>query len=237
MTLELTAIPLAFVAGILSILSPCVWPLVPMVMASSANTGRWGPVFLALGLSLSFTLAGGVLTFLLLNAGLSPDAFRWFGAAMLVLIGLILVVKPLGDAVTNSLSRLSSRFNLGGSSESATAFGQLGVGIMLGLVWLPCVGPTLGAAIALASFGQELGMASIVLFLYGLGSAVTLIVTAKLSQHLIRKVRPELFSKVGQAKMILGWIMLILGIMVFTGLDKVLETLAVQFLPIWAFSI
>lgn len=234
--MELTTIPVAFFAGILSILSPCVWPLVPMVMASSANTGKWGPVYLALGLSLSFSLAGGVLTFALLNAGLSPDAFRWVGAGLLILVGLILAIKPLGDQVTNALSRLSSRFNFG-NAQSSTAFGQLGVGLILGLIWLPCVGPTLGAAIALASFGQELGLASLVLFAYGLGSAGTLIITAKLSQHVISKVRPGLFSKVGRAKAILGWVMLILGIMVVTGVDKMLETLAVQYLPSWAYAI
>ena len=61
MALELTSIPLAWIAGVLSILSPCVWPLVPMVMASSANAGRTGPVFLAIGLSLAFAFAGGVV--------------------------------------------------------------------------------------------------------------------------------------------------------------------------------
>ena len=104
MSLELASIPLAWVAGVLSILSPCVWPLVPIIMASAAGKGRWGPLYLALGLSLSFALAGSLLTFMLLNLELNPVAFRWLAAVLLVVIGLILVIKPLAEWVSLRLS-------------------------------------------------------------------------------------------------------------------------------------
>ena len=133
MALEFTSLPLASVAGVLSILSPCVWPLIPMVMASSANASRWGLVFLALGLSLAFALAGGILTFVLLNLGLPPDALRWVGAALLILVGLVLLVKPLGEWANTRLSMLSSRFNIH-QPQTASTLGQLAVGFMLGSV-------------------------------------------------------------------------------------------------------
>ncbi len=236
MTLEIASLPLAFIAGVLSILSPCVWPLVPIVMASSANKGRFGPLFLALGLSTAFALAGGLLTFVLLNMGLSPDAFRWFGATMLVLIGLILVVKPLSEWVNYRLSILTSRFDIG-DRDSKSAYGQFGIGMLLGLVWLPCVGPTLGAAIALASLGQDMLLASITMFIFGMGTAVALVATAYLSQKVLDKFRPGVFANVATAKKFLGYLMLILGLMVFTGVDKMLESLAVQYLPDWAFAL
>jgi cytochrome c biogenesis protein CcdA len=235
-TLEIASLPLAFIAGVLSILSPCVWPLVPIVMASSANKGRFGPLFLALGLSTAFALAGGLLTFVLLNMGLSPDAFRWFGATMLVLIGLILVVKPLSEWVNYRLSILTSRFDIG-DRDSKSAYGQFGIGMLLGLVWLPCVGPTLGAAIALASLGQDMLLASITMFIFGMGTAVALVATAYLSQKVLDKFRPGVFANVATAKKFLGYLMLILGLMVFTGVDKMLESLAVQYLPDWAFAL
>jgi len=234
--LEVASLPLAFIAGVLSILSPCVWPLVPIVMASSANKGRFGPVFLALGLSTAFALAGGLLTFVLLNVGLSPDAFRWFGASMLVLIGLILVVKPLSEWVNLRLSILTSRFDIG-DRDSKSAYGQFGIGMLLGLVWLPCVGPTLGAAIALASMGQDMVLASITMFVFGMGTAGALVATAYVSQKLLDSCRPGLFANVATAKKILGYLMLVLGLMVFTGVDKMLETLAVQYLPDWAIAL
>lgn len=236
MALEVASLPLAFIAGILSILSPCVWPLVPIVMASSASKGRFGPVYLALGLSAAFALAGGLLTFALINMGLSPDAFRWFGAAMLVLIGLILVVPPLSEWVNMRLSILTSRFDIS-DKDSKSAYGQFGIGMLLGLVWLPCVGPTLGAAIALASLGQDMVLASITMFTFGMGTAGALAATAYLSQKVLDKFRPDVFANVATAKKVLGYLMLALGFMVFTGIDKMLETLAVRYLPDWAFAL
>ncbi|MEQ9564751.1 MAG: cytochrome c biogenesis protein CcdA, partial [Pseudomonadales bacterium] len=216
--------------------SPCLWPMVPHVMASSASKGRFGPIYLALGLSTAFALAGGLLTFALINMGLSPDAFRWFGAAMLVLIGLILVVPPLSEWVNMRLSILTSRFDIS-DKDSKSAYGQFGIGMLLGLVWLPCVGPTLGAAIALASLGQDMVLASITMFTFGMGTAVALVATAYLSQKILDSYRPGVLANVATAKKVLGYLMLALGLMVFTGIDKMLETLAVQYLPDWAFAL
>ena len=236
MTLELASIPLAVIAGVLSILSPCVWPLVPIVMTSAAGKGRWGPLYLALGLSLAFALAGGLLTYALLNAGLNPDALRWVAAILLVVIGLTLVYKRAGEWVSQRLSLLSSRIHVGGG-ESNTALGQFGVGMLLGLVWLPCVGPTLGAAIALASMGQDMGMAFVVMFAFGIGTAAALIVAAVVSERLLSKWRPGIFASVDKAKVVLGYLLLLLGVMVLTGVDKVLEAFALQYLPSWTFAL
>lgn len=236
MALEFTSIPLALLAGILSILSPCVWPLVPIVMSSAANSGRSGPIFLALGLSTSFAVAGTLLSFVLLNLGLNPDAFRYVAAALLIFVALTLLIKPLNEWMTNGLSRFTSRFDTGGGG-TGSAIGQFGVGALLGLVWLPCVGPTLGAAIALASVGQDMGIAFIVMFTFGIGTAATLLVAAFLSGKLIAKLRPGMMQGAGRGKKVLGLLLLILGVMVFVGFDKVLEAWALGILPDWATSL
>ena len=109
--------------------------------------------------------------------------------------------------------------------------------MLLGLGWLPCVWPTLGAAIALASVGQDMGIAFVVMFTFGFGTASALIVAAVVSGKLLNKWRPSVFENVAKAKSLLGWLLLILGMMVFLGIDKILETLAVQYLPDWAISL
>ena len=235
MTLELASIPLAFLAGILSIMSPCVWPLVPIVMSSAATSGRSGPLFLALGLSTAFAVSGTVLTLVLLNLGLNPDGFRYIAAALLVLVAVILLVKPLGDWAVLQLSRFTSRFNTGTGGTGGAA-GQFGVGMLLGLVWLPCVGPTLGAAIALASLGQQMGTAFIVMFVFGIGTAAALLAAGLASSGLLNRWRPGMLAGAARGKQVLGALMLVLGLMVFTGLDKTLETLALELLPAWATS-
>jgi cytochrome c-type biogenesis protein len=235
-SLELTSVPLALVAGMLSILSPCVWPLVPVVLASSKTGGRFGPWFLALGLSTAFGIAGTVVTWMLLTLGLSPDALRSVSAAMRLLVAVALLIPAAGQWLMFPLARLSS--HLESRTRGAVASGgQFGVGLLLGLVWLPCVGPTLGAAIALASLGQELLLAFMVMFTFGAGTAAMLMVAAFASGNLLRRVRPQLLSGAGHGKILLGSALLILSVLVFTGFDKVLETLAITILPDWAISI
>lgn len=233
MHLEFTSIFIALAAGILSVLSPCVWPLVPIVMTSAAGKSRFGPLYLALGLSLSFAIAGAFLTYILLSLGFNPDAFRDIAAVMLVVVGLILAVKPLSDWVTARLSNIGSGFNIG---HGDNAFGQFGVGLLLGLVWLPCVGPTLGAAIAVASMGQNMGMAFIVMFVFGIGTASALLFAAFVSGQVLKRLRSNIFSNVAIAKKILGVLLFVLGVLILTGVDKVLETYAVQMLPEWVIA-
>jgi cytochrome c-type biogenesis protein len=235
-SLELAAIPLAFVAGVVGILSPCIWPLVPVVM-SSAKTGGWrGPLYLALGLSLAFAVAGTFLTLLLLNLGLNPDAYRHLAALLLVLVALMFLVRPFGDWVANKLSRLTGRAG-GGPGSPASPVGQLGVGALLGFVWLPCVGPTLGAAIALASLGQQMGQAFLVMFTFGAGTALALLLASFGSVELLQRLRPGLMAGAVRARQVLGVVLLVLGLMVLTGIDKSLEAQALQLLPRWVYSL
>lgn len=236
MTIELAAIPLALVAGVFGILSPCVWPLVPVVTSSAASSGRSGPVYLALGLSVSFAVAGTLLSFLLVSAGVDPELFRWVAAGLLILVAAVLLVRPLNDWVTLRLSSFSGRFSGLGGRGSASAPGQFGVGALLGIVWLPCVGPTLGAAIALASMGQSMVMAFAVMFAYGIGTAGVLLAAGLVSGRLLVRWRPQAISAGGLGKKILGGSLLILGLMVLTGFDKYLERLAVEFVPAWIYT-
>ncbi|MEL7478743.1 MAG: cytochrome c biogenesis CcdA family protein [Pseudomonadota bacterium] len=232
MGIEFVSLPLALMAGVLSILSPCVWPLVPIVMASSSNSGKKGQFALALGLSVAFALAGGVLTFILFSLGLSPEVLRWFGATMLVLIGASLLIPQVANWISLVLTKLTPGQQTQ-HGEQDGVLNQFMIGMMLGLVWLPCVGPTLGAAIALASLGQDLLMASSVLFLFGLGTASALIITSIISTSVLQKFRPNVFSNVEKLKKLLGILLLILAIMVITGFDKTLETIALNYLPSW----
>ncbi len=232
MSLSLAALPLAAGAGALGVLSPCVWPLVPVVMSSAASGGRSGPWLLTAGLSLSFALAGTLLSFFLVSAGLDPELFRRFAGALLVLVAAILLIPKLGDWVSLKLALLSGRLNTTTGSEGA--LGQFGVGALLGLIWLPCVGPTLGAAIALASVGQSLGTAFLIMLAYGLGTGAVLLTAGLLSHRALARWRPQLMAGAGRGKVFLGWTLAVLGLLVLSGMDKKLEALAPAWLPAWA---
>lgn len=187
-------------------------------------------------MSLSFALAGSLLSFVLVNTGTDPESFfRYIAAGLMLLVGLMLVIKPLGNWVTLQLSRMTSRFNL--NAEASTLWGQFGVGMLLGLVWLPCVGPTLGAAIALASMGQQMTMAFTVMFVFGAGTASLLVAAALLLKHLATANNSRVIANAEFGKKILGWMILLLGAMVLTGIDKTLQTWAIQILPDWVTSL
>ena len=219
MTLELGAIPLALLAGVLSVLSPCVWPLVPIVMGSAAGAGRAGPLALAAGLSIAFALAGTVLSFALISLGLDPELFRFMAAALLVVVAVPLLIPRAGLWLNAVLSRLTAGFNTA-SGEASTAWpAQFGVGLLLGMVWLPCVGPTLGAAIALASLGQKMLQSFVVMLAFGIGTAAALLAAGLLSARALHRFRPQMLAGAGAGKRWLGVMLLLLGGLVLSGLD------------------
>jgi cytochrome c biogenesis protein CcdA len=221
----------------LSVVSPCVWPLVPIVMGSAAGAGRAGPLALAAGLSLAFALAGTALSFLLVSLGLDPELFRYVAATMMVLVALTLLVPRAGQWLSNALSGLTAGVGQGTGEAGGTWRGQFGVGLLLGIVWLPCVGPTLGAAIALASLGQQMLHAFVVMLAFGIGTAGVLLAAGLASAGLLRRVRPGMLAGASSAKRWLGWTLLALGLLVLTGIDKQLEAWALSWLPEWATSL
>ena len=179
-----------FVAGALSTLSPCVLPLVPVLIASAVNAHRWGPLALGVGLALSFAFIGIFLATVGTSIGLDPDTFRTAGAVILAIFGLILLVPKLQSvfaratgALSNSGNELLARVTFDGLT------GQFLVGLLLGVVWSPCVGPTLGAATTLASQGRDLGQIGLLMLIFGMGAAAPLILLGSLSRASLTKVR------------------------------------------------
>lgn len=239
MTLDLAAVPLAFLAGVLGVLSPCVWPLVPVVTSSAAVAGRSGPLWLALGLSLAFATAGTVFTWILVSTGTDPELFRYVAAGLLLVLALVLLVPWLTGHITTVLARASGRLGAGrwASVQPTSGPGQFVVGALLGVVWLPCVGPTLGAAIGLASLGQNMPMAFVVMLAYGIGTAGVLLGAGLLSGRLLMGWRPQMMAGGRFGKRLLGGALLLLGLLVLTGVDKRLEALAVDWLPGWIFTL
>lgn len=226
------ALPLAFLAGVVSILSPCVWPLLPMTVSAAGNSGRTGVLALGAGLSLSFAIAGSLLTYVLVQLNINPEFFRYVSASLLLIAGAILVIPALSNAVSVRLSGWMSKANINTSSMDWA--GPFGIGMLTGVVWLPCVGPTLGAAIALASTGESLGMAFVTMLMFGLGTASVLVAVGLTSRQVLRKMSGQVTGGANRAKTVLGIVMLVLGLLVLTGGDKALEVWALDWLPEWS---
>jgi cytochrome c biogenesis protein CcdA len=232
--MSVATLGLALLAGILSVLSPCVLPLLPIVLGTAASEHRLGPVALAIGLAISFVAIGIFVATIGFAIGLDTDFFRLFAGVLLVLIGLVLVVPRLQEAVATAASPVSawasSRF--GGGPVSGLS-GQFGVGLLLGAVWSPCVGPTLGAAAVLASQGKDLGQVAATMLAFGIGAALPLLVLGMLSRQMMLNLRGRLMSAGGPLKAALGVLLVLVGVLVVTGLDKRAEAAIVEASPEW----
>ena len=146
----LAGLGLALLAGILSVLSPCVLPILPVVLGAAAAQSRLGPAALAGGLALSFVAVGLFFATIGFSLGLDAGALRQAAAIALVLIGFVLVLPPLQARMAVAAGPVGQWIDerFGGFSKDGIG-GQFGLGLLLGAVWSPCLGPTLGAASAL----------------------------------------------------------------------------------------
>jgi cytochrome c biogenesis protein CcdA len=111
--------------------------------------------------------------------------------------------------------------------------GQLGVGLLLGLAWSPCVGPTLGAASLLASQATDLPRVAVTMLLFGLGAASPLLVVGILSREVLFKARDRMLAAGQGLKAALGIGFVLVGASIVTGLDKQIETALVDLSPQW----
>lgn len=236
--LGLATYGLSFIAGNLSTLSPCVLPLIPILVGTAITGHRLGPLALGGGLALSFAITGTLLASLGNMFDFNPDILRLFSAWLLVAFGLLLLSSWLQQrfaAATAGLGNVGNNwianFNMAG------LHGQFMLGLLLGLAWSPCVGPTLGVAIGLASQGQQLMQVSLTMLLFGLGAALPIVLLGLLSREGMQRVRGKMATIGSSGKKILGSIMLVLGILILSGLDKQLETALLNMAPDWLITL
>jgi cytochrome c-type biogenesis protein len=230
------ALGLSFAAGSLSTLSPCVLPIIPILLATAVGAHRLGPLALAAGLALSFTLLGVVLASAGSILGLDGYVLRQAGAVLLVAFGLILLSARLqqrfaGSGVAAGLSgagnRLLEKLRVDGLA------GQFLLGLVLGIAWSPCVGPTLGAAISLASQGRDLAQVTLAMALFGIGAALPLVALGFASRQGIARLRGRLLATGQAGKAVLGALMLAIGVLVLSGADKHFEAWTLDHSPPW----
>jgi cytochrome c biogenesis protein CcdA len=225
---------LGYLAGVLSTLSPCVLPLLPILIGAALAQHRWGLWALAGGLALSYASVGVVWATVGSLAGIGPDALRLGGAALMVAAGLMLVV-PLAQ---RAWGHASARWGQAGGSLLARLpgsgwWGQFAVGAVLGVVWTPCVGPTLGAALALAAQGGHAGPTAALMALFGLGAATPLLLLGAASRRTLARWRGGLLSGARQARWVLGAVLMATGALVLCGADKPVQAWVLDHSPAW----
>jgi cytochrome c biogenesis protein CcdA len=224
-------LPLAFAAGVLTIFSPCVLPLAPIVVASARARDPRGPIALGLGLAATFGVVGGVLASFGVEFGDSALA-RAASAAIMIVIGAALLKPAIGDAIERRLGFVGRGADiLRKRLPSAGLAGQAAAGVVLAFAWAPCAGPILGAALVLAARGGSPAAAIATMTAYALGAAGALLAVGYAIGRVAAKAR---FASAGAGgRVALGAAFSLIGALVLTGLDHHIEAVLVAAMPNW----
>jgi cytochrome c-type biogenesis protein len=181
MELGLSSLALAFAAGLASVASPCVLPVVPIVVTGTTQEHRSRPALVVLGLALSFIAMGVVSS---LFGGAVARSLPWLekAAGLLVLaFGLLLLVD------VNVFERLGALRRLGAGGDGRSS--GLVLGLTLGLVWIPCVGPMLSSVLATVAARGSLLVGVVLLFAYAAGFAIPMLAIGYGSQAVRQRLR------------------------------------------------
>ncbi len=228
------ALALAFAAGVLSVLSPCVLPILPIVLCAATTDRKASPVALAAGLSTSFVAVGLFVATIGYSLGLDANVFRYVAASLIIAIGIVLMLPQLQAHLAAASSPIANWTDQRFRSQRGTGIsGQFWIGVLLGAVWSPCVGPTLGAASLLAAQGRNLPQVAITMLVFGIGAAFPLLLVGLLSREAVARWRMRLLSAGQVTKVGLGIVFVAIGALVITGLDKSIEAALVAASPQW----
>jgi len=225
---------LGFLAGALTLLNPCVLPVLPIVLASSVSVDRRGPLFLTAGMAVSFVAVGLTLARLGPSLGVTPETIETASALIMIGFGLVMLVPAFGARFASATAGISAQADGGlNRLDQSGPWGMALGGVLLGAVWSPCIGPTLGGAIALAASGDGLAQAAAIMVAFALGVSAVMLGLAYGARNALQRRQAWLRSIAGKAKPILGVTFVFVGLSLWFGLFRIIETWAVETLPYW----
>jgi cytochrome c biogenesis protein CcdA len=223
---------LSMVAGSLTTLSPCVFPLLPLVLGGAVQSNPLAPLAMGAGMTASFAGIGLLLGALGPALGVDADSVRTLGAAMLIAFGLVMLVPVLNERFTQAVMPIASSAQAASSRLNAgSLLGALALGGLLGLVWSPCSGPLLASAMTLVASEGGAGRGAFILGLFGLGAAVPLVVAAYASRSGFVRARGWVLTHAETLKKVFGLLIVTAGVAILTGADKWLEAQVLDVLP------
>lgn len=176
---------IAFFFGVLSVLSPCILPVIPLIAAYSTRSSRFIPITVVLGFSISFALMGVLASAFGSMFQQYQTILHTTSGVIIIFLGLCMIFDAIGEkirAITPN-TRISTRFsvtNMGGTA------GGLMLGFSLGIVWTPCIGPILGAILTMVAVHGDILYGGILLVIYSLGLGLPLLAVAYTSSFTLK---------------------------------------------------
>ena len=223
-----------YLAGLLTLVNPCVLPVLPIVLASALQAHRLGPVALAAGMSASFVILGVGIAALGNRIGITPETVTQISALLMIAFGAVLLVPRLNAGFAMATAGMAARADAGIDQIDRSGLpGQFAGGALLGAVWSPCVGPTLGGAISLASTGQSLAWATAIMLSFAAGVSTVIVALGYGARAALQRRRAAMMTIAQRAKPIMGIVFVTIGIILFFNLHHIVEAWATNAMPIW----
>ena len=230
--LSLPQLSLSLAAGGLTTLSPCVFPLLPLVLGGGVQGNRLAPLAMGLGMTLSFAAIGVFLGALGPALGVDSSTVRTAGAAMMIAFALVMLVPALSERFSGWMLPIASGANAASARLDGGSLGSaLLLGAVLGLVWSPCSGPLLGSALALVASDGGATRGGLVLAVFGMGAAMPLVAVAYASRSGFERVRNWVLPRVERVRLGFALLLGAMGVAILTGADKQLEAFVLSWLP------
>ncbi len=224
----------AYGAGLLTLINPCVLPVLPFILGAAVQEERLGPLALCAGLSVAFVVVGVGIAALGPAVGLDADAMAKIGAVAMVAFGLVLLVPAFNTRFAAATAGLSSHaFERRGALQDRGLSGQFIGGMLLGAAWSPCIGPTLGGAISLASQGKSLAWATAIMASFAVGASTVILALAYGTREALARRQQQLRKFAANSKSILAVALIAVGLAMFFGLHQRIEGWALSVMPVW----
>ncbi|MCJ7624604.1 MAG: cytochrome c biogenesis protein DipZ, partial [Anaerolineaceae bacterium] len=219
----------SLLSGLVTVLSPCVLPVLPIVLSSSASQGKKRPLGVITGLIISFSIFTLAISQIVKLLGLSAQTLRIIAISVIGFLGLSMIIPKFNDWIEKALSFIP---NIAGNSHKEGSGFMPGfiTGLSLGLVWAPCAGPILASVTALAATSQVSFASAIVVVSYAIGSGIPLLGIAHGGRSLIQKV-PFLSKNLGKVQKVFGVIMILTAALIALNVDALVTTWLTQLLP------
>lgn len=227
-----TELGLAWVAGSLTTLNPCVFPLLPLVLGGALQANRLAPVAMGAGMVAMFASLGLLVGVAGDALGLDPDLIRVVGAWLLIGFGLVMLIPALNEQFTRLVTPLASGAHSATTKlDSGSLGGAFFTGALLGMVWSPCSGPMLASALTMVATEGGALRGTLILGMFGLGAATVLVAVAYASRSGFSRVRGWVLTHMDRVKKLFGVFVLLVGVAILLGGDKWLEAQLVNILP------